>query len=449
MSLRWRVFLMLALATGAIWLGAAAWIYVHTKSEIEHVLDARLQEAARMVNSLVAGADAVMQGAIPAPLAHPELLSYQRQLACQIWSLDGRLVARSAGAPDANLNDGGSGFSQRDINGEAWRVYAIEDGAKGLRILVGDRLRLRERLIGDLIRGLMAPAMIIAPLLGFAIWASIGSGLRPLRAMAVELQSREADDMRPIGLQNIPTEIGPIAKAINGLFARVDAARRHEREVTAFAAHELRTPLAGLKIQSQIAIAATDLEVRNGALGQILVAVERTTRLVRQLLVLAKLDAGHDAEPAENVRVGRLLQDIVDDVATTHAGRRVAIDPALRSVSVRANPELLTLALRNLHENAIIHTPSGGLVRWGVEDATATLFVEDEGPGIPQEELPLVGQRFFRGRHKSGSGTGLGLAIVDLAVRRSGATLRLLNRRDAQGLRAEIRMAVPLTGRAA
>ncbi|RTL85764.1 MAG: two-component sensor histidine kinase [Hyphomicrobiales bacterium] len=439
-SLRWRVFLILAVATGAIWLGAAGWIYVHTKAEIERVLDTRLREAARMVGSLVTAGDAQMQGAVAAPLAHPELLNYQRQLACQIWSLDGRLVARSAGAPDANLSEDGSGFSERTINGETWRIYAVQDADKGLRILVGDRLGLRERLVGDLMRGLMAPAAVVAPLLGFLIWASIRGGLRPLQSMATELQSRGADDMRPILVDDAPAEIKPIARALNGLFAKVEAARRHEREVTAFAAHELRTPLAGLKTQAQVVIAAADPEARERALRQILLAVERTTRLVRQLLVLAKLDAGLDLERAEDVEVGELLEEIVDDLEPASKGRRVEVEPALCGTTVRANRELLTLALRNLHENAVIHTPSGGKVRWGAARAGAILFVEDEGPGIPEEELPLVTQRFFRGRHKSALGSGLGLAIVHLAVRRSGATLHLRNRDDTQGLRAEIQI---------
>lgn len=441
-SLRWRVFLILTLATGTIWLGAAGWIYVHTKTEIAHVLDTRLEEAARMVSSLVTAGDAQLQGAVPTKLAHPEHLAYQRQLACQIWSLDGRLVARSAGAPDANLSDGGSGFSERTINGEPWRIYAIHDADKGVRILVGDRLGLRERLIGDLIRGLIAPAAIMAPLLGFLIWASICRGLSPLQSMAHELQSRRADDMSPIRADNVPSEIRPIAQALNGLFNKVEAARMHEREVTAFAAHELRTPLAGLKTQAQVAIAAADPEVREGALLQILLAVERTTRLVRQLLVLAKLDSGLDLDRAEeDVGVRELLQEIVDDLESVSTGRRVELESALRCVTFHANRELLTLALRNLHENAVTHTPSGSSIRWGAEKSGAILFVEDEGPGIPREELSLVTQRFFRGRHKSGPGSGLGLAIVDLAIRRSGATLQLRNREDRKGLRAEIQIA--------
>lgn len=439
-SLRWRLFLILALSTGAIWLSAAGWTYLHTKAEIERVLDTRLQEAARMVGSLVLAGDAQLQGALSAPLAHPELLRYQRQLACQVWSLDGRLVARSAGSPEGSLSDSGAGFSERLINGEPWRTFAIQDVEKGLRILVGDRLGLRERLVGDLMRGLMAPAGIIVPLLGFLIWASIRGGLRPLQSMADELQSRGADDMRPIPADRAPSEIAPIASALNSLFVKVESARQREREVIAFAAHELRTPLAGLRTQAQVAIAAADSAVREGALQNILVAVDRTARLVKQLLILAKLDAVLDLEHAEEVDVRALLQEIVNEVEAADGPRLVMLEPSLDGVTVRGNRELMTLALRNLHENAIIHTAGDGAIRWGAESSGATLFVEDEGPGIPEEELSLVTQRFFRGRHRAGMGSGLGLAIADVAVSLTGATLQLRNKEGTRGLRAEISM---------
>ena len=121
--------------------------------------------------------------------------------------------------------------------------------------------------------------------------------------------------------------------------------------------------------------------------------------------------------------------------------RQIEIDPALAPIIVRANRELFLLALRNLHENALLHASNSGAIRWGLAGGM-TLFVEDEGPGIPEEELPHVAQRFFRGRHRNANapGSGLGLAIVDLAVRRSGATLKLRNRLDHRGLRAEIGM---------
>lgn len=438
-SLRKRLFVILVAATGIIWLSAVAWIYVGSRSQLEHVLDTRLQEAARMVSSLVAGGNMTPSGAIGAvPGISQGAAGYERQLSCQIWSLDGRLVARSSGAPDHKLTESTAGFSEQMVGGETWRVFTIEDTAKGVRVMVGDRLGLRDRLVADLIKGLMAPALLIVPLLGLLTWVSLGRGLRPLSAMAGDLRSREADDMRPIDIGNAPSEVKPLAEAINGLFGKVEAARRHEREVTAFAAHELRTPLAGLKTQAQIAIAAADPAVREGALGQILVSVDRTTRLVRQLLAMARLDAGSDDLAVEEINAGELLDEVVDGCRPAPGSIRIERDAGLDELKLRANREILKLALRNLHENAIEHMAGAGTVAWRPARDGRGMMVEDEGPGIPEEELPLVTQRFYRGRHKSASGTGLGLAIAELATKRLGGGLMLRNRDDRAGLSAAI-----------
>src|SRR5258708_34884428 len=296
-SLRTRLFAILVATTGLIWLCAAVWIYVQTKNEVERVLDTRLQEAARMVESLVTNSDgAGSHNAQTDPVVVPQQASYERQLSCQIWSLDGRLVARSSGAHNERLSDHANGFSDREVDGETWRVYAIEDATKGIRVMVGDRLGLRERLVTDLIKGLLAPTLLIIPLLGLLIWTSLGRGLRPLQNMAEELQKRDAEDMRAIDARHAPREIRPVVGALNQLFEKVDAARRHERQVTAFAAHALRTPLTCLKTQAQIAMTAADPAIKAGALQQILISVDRTSRLVRQLLAVPTLHARADTE---------------------------------------------------------------------------------------------------------------------------------------------------------
>ena len=433
-SLRVRLFAILLLATSLIWLSAVAWIYLGSKREVEQVLDNRLQEAARMVGSLVGvvggtGADGTPR-TIPAPTA------YERQLSCQIWSLDGRMVARSSGAPERRLSDAPAGFSEREVDGEIWRVFTVEDADKGMRVMVGDRLSLRERLVTDLIMGLITPALLVVPFLGVLIWASLGRGLRPLRLMAQNLAARDADDMSAVDTRRAPAEVRPLADALNGLFLKVEAARCHERELTAFAAHELRTPLAGLKTQAQVAIAATDPEVTKAALRQILAAVDRTTRLVRQLLDAARLDATGEPCPLTDVDVGAVVAETVEGMRMP-PGIRTVIDPGLRGFTLRADSESLRLAVRNLHENAMQHMVAG-TVEWGMQPGGGGVFVRDEGPGIPDEELPHVTKRFFRGRHKSTIGSGLGLSIVEMALRQSGLSLSLRNRPDRPGLQVEI-----------
>uniref|UniRef100_UPI0005B2769D sensor histidine kinase N-terminal domain-containing protein n=1 Tax=Methylobacterium sp. B34 TaxID=95563 RepID=UPI0005B2769D len=359
-SLRVRLFAILLLATGLIWLSAVAWIYLGSKREVEQVLDNRLQEAARMVGSLVGAVGGTAPDGTPATFPAPT--AYERQLSCQIWSLDGRMVARSSGAPERRLSDAPAGFSEREVDGETWRVFTVEDAEKGVRVMVGDRLGLRERLVTDLIMGLVTPALLVVPFLGMLIWASLGRGLHPLRRIARDLASRDADDMSAIDAGRAPAEVRPLADALNGLFLKVEAARRHEREVTAFAAHELRTPLAGLKTQAQVAMATTDPDVAKAALRQILAAVDRTTRLVRQLLDAARLDAAGEAPTLAEVDVGALVAETVDGMRVP-PGVRTLIDPGLRGYTLRADPESLRLAVRNLHENAVHHMEAG-TVEW-------------------------------------------------------------------------------------
>jgi two-component system sensor histidine kinase QseC len=261
-----------------------------------------------------------------------------------------------------------------------------------------------------------------------------------LRGLAEELAHRSADDMRPVETGRIPTEIRPVIGSLNSLFARVQDALRHERDLTAFAAHELRTPLAGLRTQAQIAMAAPDETTRTTALRQILVGVDRTTRLVRQLLAIAKLDSAPEAIPANQISIGGVIEEVIDALPMSDRAISVSVDPALKSTMVTANREFLLLAVRNLHENAARHMLQPGAIRWSMEKESDALavYVDDEGPGIPPEEIALVTNRFFRGRNKSPLGSGLGLSIVDLALRASGARLVLQNRSDTTGLRAQI-----------
>lgn len=436
-SLRLRLFLILIGATSLIWLAAVSWIYISSQRELEHVLDTRLQEAARMVASLAEGFDRSPSDDTDSKTFNPILSGYERQLSCQIWSLDGRLIAKSSGAPEGVLTDRDSGFSDHEINGETWRVYAVEDASKGVRVLVGDRLGLRERLVGDLVKGLLWPALLMIPLLGLLIWLSLNRGFRPLAWITHDIAHRKADDMRPVNVTTTPSEVRPLTDALNQLFAKVELARRHERDLTAFAAHELRTPLAGLKAQAQVAIAADDPVVMKHALRQILVSVDRTSRLVRQLLTIARLDAGAKDQGSETIAIGDLIDEIA--AATTRPDTvTVSVDDGLATLTWVADRDCLELAIRNLHENAIQHMPSGGHVHWTIGSSPNGIVVEDEGPGIPENELPQVGTRFFRGRFKSAVGSGLGLAISRLALERIGARLELKNRTDTKGLRAEL-----------
>ncbi len=374
-SIRARLIVILLAATGAAWLSAVAWIYLSTQHEVERVLDARLMEAARMVDSLLAdhrvevAAAAAGATETDAPPAFGVGGDYRHQLSCQIWSLSGDLVGRSESAPSAELSPAQAGFSEASIDGETWRVYAVRNEALGVRVLVGDNLSVRRGLVNDVIAGLILPAAVLVPIMALLIWLSVRRGLLPLNRMAEALALRPADDLRPLPTANAPRELDPPLAALNGLFRRVEEARERERSFTAFAAHELKTPLAGLKTQAQIALASGDTEIQAAALRQIVLGVDRTSRLARQLLDLASMEAAAAEVAVEERDLRDLAVRTAADLAPLCEARGVTIDVAGEAATARVEPEFFRLALRNVLENAVLHSPEGGTVRCRVGGA--------------------------------------------------------------------------------
>jgi len=436
-SMRIRLFTILLATTSAVWLFAAVWIYASTQAEVERVLDARLMEAARMVSSLISDhrvdAAAAVGVATDKPLPAPfEKASgnYSRQLSCQIWSLEGSLVSRSESAPETSLADHTSGFKETEIDGQRWRVYAVVNPALGVRVLVGDSLEIRERLIGDVMKGLLLPGIIILPVLALLIWLSVGRGLAPLTRIAVGLSGRSATELHPIDDRAAPGEIRPVLHALNSLFGRVAEARERERSFTAYAAHELKTPLAGLKTQAQIALRTDDPKVRRDALSRISTSVDRTSRMVRQLIDLAAVDSAVSAPVDDAVDLHSLLSEIASDLEPLLTAGEVRVarawgehDPT--AVMVKADRTLVQLALRNVMENAIQHSPRGSEVSCKVfrSGDAAVVIITDQGHGISAAEEARVTERFFRGAHPAGHGSGLGLSIVRMALDRLGGDM--------------------------
>tara|TARA_R110002020_G_scaffold69730_9_gene181428 strand:+ start:5449 stop:6816 length:1368 start_codon:yes stop_codon:yes gene_type:complete len=436
-SIRIRLFVILLATTGAVWLLAAAWIYASTQAEVERVLDARLMEAARMVSSLItdhriepsAAVDAAIANAPPPPFKQADG-SYSRQLSCQIWSLQGSLVSRSESAPETSLASHTDGFEETEIDGERWRVYAVVNPTLGVRVLVGDSLEIRDRLIDDVIQGLLVPGIVILPVLAALIWVSVGRGLAPLTRIAEGLAGRSASELHPIDDGTVPREVRPVIRALNSLFGRVAEARDREQSFTAYAAHELKTPLAGLKTQAQIALRTDDSTIQREALSRISTSVDRTSRMVRQLIDLAAVDASQGAAKDEPVDVAVLVGEIASELETQLAANEVHVAVELEDrdnhpAVLEADRILLRLAIRNLLENAIQHSPKGAEVRCRVSARQSEVVVEilDQGAGIPVADEARVTERFFRGSKASGHGSGLGLSIVQMALDRLGGNL--------------------------
>lgn len=443
-SIRARLIVVLIAATAAVWLSAVGWIYFSTRSEVEGVLDARLSEAARMVSSLVSSRDisvADAAGLLDGLATAPASTTIDRQLSCQLWSFDGALVGRSDGAPAAPLAPHEEGFADTVINGERWRVFAVSDAQTGIRVLVGDSLAVRERLVGDVITGLVVPAALVLPLMAGLIFLSVNRGLLPIDRVARELGTRRADEFAPIRSEG-PREIRPMLDALNALFARAGRSRERERNFTAFAAHELRTPLTGLKTQAQIALRSDEPQVQRKALDQIVVGVDRTARMVSQLLAIAAIEAAPENAAPTLPDAGRALADLLSAMAIPPTVRVTAAE-ALDDVALAISATDFDLVMRNVLENAIAHSPEGGTVTiaFDREDGMGNITIADEGPGMAPEDLIRAKDRFFRGRNKTALGSGLGLSIAEAAALRAGGAL-VLDTIRPQGLQVCISLPI-------
>lgn len=423
MSIRWRLFAILLLATGLIWLSAVVWLQYSAKAQIERVLDSRLAEAGQMVSSLLADrglAEAVSEdseGSLSLPNFRMVEGGFERQLHCQVWSLRGTLLGQSGAGPAERLGASEPGFSMTQMNGERWRVYTVINEDLGVEIVVGESLAMRENLVADVRAGLLWPIVIIAPLLAFAIWLSVGRGLLPLRHFAADLATRRDNNLSPVVTAPLPPEMRPVGAALNGLLARLDGARSRERDFIAYAAHELKTPMAGIKTQAQVAKAAPSGAVQSNALDRLTGAVDRTTRLVNQLLDLARIE-DDEAQSVPTEALEAIAQQVVTGLQDLATARNLVLRIETAGTRAKADPIHLGLALRNVVENALNAAASGTDVVITLSDIG--LEVHDTGPGIDAADLPYVTQRFFTGATSRHKGSGLGLALSAAAVNQIG-----------------------------
>lgn len=440
-SLRARIFALVAAVTLLVWSSAAAWTYFSTRAEIQRVLDRRLEEAARMVASLSGNLQPPAAGPTAEAFEQPRLGRYDRQLSCQIWSLDGRLLGRSSQAPSQPMAMSGTGFSERQIDGETWRVYSLAEADRGIRVLVGDNLSVRQRLVGDLMTGLLVPFAAAILALALLVWAAVGRGLTPLRDIAHRLRHRDPADHEPLGVGRVDRELQPLVGSIDGLFGRLSALRESERHFIASAAHELQTPLAGLRAHAQIALMADDEDTRVRSLQRIQASVDRTARLVHQLLELAREEAVLERPTGQWTRLVDVVNGLADELepAVQRAGVRIECSERAQMAEIAIGEPSLALALRNLIDNAIEHSPKGSSVTIDLDDRSgeSLLSVLDRGPGIPPSDIKRIRDRFVRGSRAKGAGSGLGLSIVELVIARAGGRLELASR-EGGGLAASL-----------
>jgi two-component system sensor histidine kinase TctE len=309
-------------------------------------------------------------------------------------------------------------FRNEPIRAVALRVPVRPGSGKGVILIqVAERSALRADFARQIMLRMMLPQAILVVLAALAVWFGVGIGLRALTAMRREIENRSHVDLSPIDEAGAPTEVQPLLRAMNDLLSRLSAALAAQQRFIADAAHQLRTPVAALKTQAELAVR----QVRDGeaaaTLQQLHTAAEHAARLVSQLLTLARAEPGsHRSVMRQSVALAALARDITREWVPRALTRKIDLgfDDASAAASISADPFLIHEMLNNLIDNAIQYTPAGGriTVRTRQQDDRAILEIEDDGPGIPLDEREKVFERFYRMPGGAPEGCGLGLAIV-------------------------------------
>jgi len=443
-SLRAKLLVLLLAIISVAWMATAVLIYFDAHHEIDELFDAQLAQSAQV---LLAQAKHDLKDAregddgIATEIASAGH-KYERKIAFQIWDEHGRLLLRSASAPVEPLATRESGFAEAVIDGKLWRVYAQRDNEGEIRVQVGERHSVRNELAASVAKRLLLPLGIALPVLGLLIWFAVGKGLSPLRRIGSEVAQRDPANLAPLEELTAPAEITPLLHALNALLGRLDLALESERRFTADAAHELRTPLAALKIQAQVARRAENEAQRGAALDNLILGVDRATHLIGQLLTLARLEpTGSSAALMAGCDVAAIARQTLADLAPAALDKEIELGlSSPDSAMIMGNADMLGILLRNLVDNAIRYTPRHGRVSVSlmVEQGRVRLEVEDSGPGIPEAERQRVFDRFYRILGNEAAGSGLGLSIVRRIADVHAASLSLAAGEQGTGLRVSV-----------
>ena len=329
--------------------------------------------------------------------------------------------------------------------GQEIRVVAllVACGGSICTVQVAETTNKRHRLTRTIVLSSLAPQLLIAFLTLAIVWFAVKRGLSPLEDLSQDIRARSARDLQPIDPGHAPEEARPLVGALNQLFGQVAESNLNQRRFLANAAHQLRTPLAGLQAHAELALAQAGPEARTPELEQMHGATVRTARLANQLLALARAEPGGtsaEAPPAP-VNLRTLVADAADEWVHRALARDIDLGFELDEAQAAGDALLLREAFVNLVHNALEYTPAGGRVtaRTGVRNGHAYLEVEDDGPGIPPNERERVLERFYRIPGTAGPGSGLGLAIVREIALAHRAEVEIGSGEGGRGCRVELR----------
>ena len=342
--------------------------------------------------------------------------SPSKNILFQVWNKNFQLILSSTHNNIRSLAHVPNGFSDSKLNDANWRIYANTDPNTGNKIIVAELYDIRNKLADDITSSNAYILLVTYPLFGILVWMIIGLALRSITRVTNEISNRASTYLEPVAATNIPVEIKPLVAELNQLFIRLKHAFERNKRFAADAAHELRTPLAALKTQTQVALKADTENDRHIALSKVLQGVDRSSHMVAQLLTLSRLGQEEALNDIKPVDLHKVASEILAYIVPVALEKNIEIElaPAPDDCTVLGNDITLGILIRNIVDNAIRYTPVEGEVKVLIsnENEKIVFRVIDSGPGIPAEFRERVFERFFRVLGTTAPGSGLGLAIV-------------------------------------
>jgi two-component system OmpR family sensor kinase/two-component system sensor histidine kinase QseC len=417
-TLRARLLLSLlaVLVVAAAAMGSS--VYWSVLKQTESLFDYQLRQMALSLRD---------QGYV-APEDARALADGQLDFVIQIWREDGREVYASRREveppPRAVI-----GYADIPGNGVVWRTFGVIARDRVIQVAQPERIR-HEKAAQAALRSIV-PLLAVAPALALVIGWLVSRSLTPLQRLAGEVRALDSGSLQALSADGLPDEVLPLVQSLNALLDRLGQALAAQRHFVGDAAHELRSPLTALKLQVQLLRRAPDDAARDEAAQALTAGVERATRLVEQMLALARSEAAPAADAGAAQPLAEIVRQVMAEVGPLAAARgtTLELDAADGGAATIAHGAAEVSALaRNLIDNAVRYSPDGGRVEVRVEaiDGAPVLQVDDDGPGIPPEDRDRVFDRFVRRENAAGqTGSGLGLAIVRQVARHQGAEVTL------------------------
>lgn len=366
----------------------------------------------------------------------------------QVWTNGGKLLLHSSTAPKIPLIAEIDGFSDKMLGDQKWRVFTTYNEKAGVRTVLAERYDTRNELGHRIAQDDLYIMLLTFPLSGLLIWIIIGRGLDSLDRVAQEVANRAPTHLEPVDLQEVPEEIKPVIDELNKLFYRLKEGFEREKRFAADAAHELRTPLAALKAQAQVALNTSDMDEKNLALQKLIASVNRSTHIVQQLLTMSKLvPEATNINDIDEVNLVKITREVLAMLAPSAVEKQIELEfeHDEQTPIFAGNLTALSILIRNLVDNAIRYCKENGKVSVHVytKGKELVLEVSDNGPGIPSELQNRVFERFFRVLGNKSPGSGLGLAIVRQITDLHGGRVELDSPKEGTGLIVRVYFPVP------